>query len=557
MRSPENEHTQVPCRIKPGATQSRFPGKDLAAALLAGVLTLVVFSPVLWHGFIDPWDDAEAITENADYNPPRLSHLLHYWVPPPKREFYVPLTYSLWGLLAMGARHTAADGKVVFNAAWFHAANLLAHAISAALVFLILKRLVGPRWAAWVGAMVFAVHPIQVEAVAWAASMYTPLSGMFALLAAWQYLRFSDARAERAPGAWGHYAVATIAFVLGMLTKPSIVAVPLIVAALEMGLRRRPLRQIALPLGAWVMIGIAIVQATRIALPGTSLPAPDGPQRVIVALDAIAFYLGKLAWPARLIPDYGRSPRWVMGHPLVWLAAVAPIGLLVVCRLWWKRARWPGTAAAVCALALLPTLGLVPFDYQRYSTVADRYAYLAMLAPGIAVAVLLCRFAGRTAFATAVVLLSALAAMSVAQLRYWKDPWTLFDRTLNVNPASLAANNAFRYLLVMHADDAPHPCTLSAAQLVEVGDRLLREHRPQTSAAAYRLAIQRGADDAPTWDKLALALIDIEDLSGAAGACRQALRRNCDDAEAQTRLNQLLDRLGSVSKPIGPATRPS
>lgn len=526
----------------------------MAAALLAVVLTLLVFSPVLGHRFIESWDDAEAITENADYNPPRFSNLLHYWVPPPKREFYVPVTYTLWGLLAMVVRHTTADGKVIFIPIWFHAANLVAHAISAVLVFLILRRLVQARWAAWMGAMIFAVHPIQVEAVAWAASMYTPLSGMFGLLAIWQYLHFSDARQERGGPAWRHYILATAGFVMGMLTKPSVAAVPLIVAPIEAGLRGRRLRQIVMPLGAWVAISVPIVQATRMALPGTSVPAPDGPQRVIVALDAIAFYLWKLAWPARLIPDYGRSPRWVMGHPLVWLTCLAPIGLLIVCRLWWQQARWAGAAAGVLALALLPTLGLVPFDYQRYSTVADRYAYLAMLAPGIAVAVLLCRRPARGAFAAAFVLASVLAAISIVQLRHWRDPWTLFDRTLEVNPSSLAANNAFRYLLVMHADEAVRTCTLSSGQLVEVGDRLLRQHRPQTSAAAYRLAIARGADDAATWRKLGAALVDIEDLSGAADACRQALRRNPNDPEAQARLNQVLDRLTRLNR--APATRP-
>lgn len=528
-------------------TTPRSRGADLRAALLAGVLTLFVFSPVLRHGFIESWDDAEAITENPDYNPPRLSNLLHYWVPPPKREFYVPVTYTLWGLLAMGARGVAADGRATFNPVWFHAANLLAHAIGAALVFLILRRLVRGRWAAWVGAMLFAVHPIQVEAVAWAASMYTPLSGMFALFATWQYLRFSDARQDGTRFAWGHYALATIAFVLGMLTKPSIVAVPLIVAAIELGLRRRGLRQFALPLGAWVAVTVPIVLATRIALPGTSLPAPDGPQRAIVALDAVGFYLGKLVWPAGLVPDYGRSPQWVMAHPLAWLTCLAPIGLLVVCRLCWRRARWAGAAAAVFTIGLLPTLGLAPFDYQRYSTVADRYAYLAMLGPAIVLAVVLCKYAGRATFAGVLVLLSMLAGASVAQLRYWNDPWTLFARTLERNPASLAANNAFRYLLVLHGDESTRTCTLDAGQLIAVGDRLLNQHRPHTAVAAYRLAIRRGANDAATWDKLAQALVDIEDLAQAADACRQALRLNPRDREAQVRLDQVLDRLARLS----------
>src|SRR6202011_1917856 len=101
-----------------------------------------------------------------DYNPPHLKNLVHYWTHmPDKGLFYVPITYTLWGLLAFVARGSAPPG-LPFNPAFFYAANLLSHVLSSVLVFLILRRLVSSKWPAWIGAALFALHPIQVEAVA-------------------------------------------------------------------------------------------------------------------------------------------------------------------------------------------------------------------------------------------------------------------------------------------------------------------------------------------------------------------------------------------------------
>jgi len=118
---------------------------------------------VLGHAFLDAWDDNIAIMGNPDYNPATISKLVHYWVPPPRDEFFVPVMYTLWGLVSMGARSPVTGG---LNPAAFHALNLVAHSLAAVIVFLILRRLVGKTWAAATGALVFALHPIQAEAVA-------------------------------------------------------------------------------------------------------------------------------------------------------------------------------------------------------------------------------------------------------------------------------------------------------------------------------------------------------------------------------------------------------
>src|SRR5204863_7877950 len=131
----------------------------------------------------------------------------------------------------VAGRYSPAAGAVVLRPWPLHALNWLAHAGSAVMVLLILYRLVRQRWAAFAGALLFALHPVQAEAVAWASTMYTPLSSLLALLAVWQYLRFSDLRPAR--GAWLAFALATLAFAAALLTKPTAIVVPLMVAAIE------------------------------------------------------------------------------------------------------------------------------------------------------------------------------------------------------------------------------------------------------------------------------------------------------------------------------------
>ena len=209
---------------QPPRARERMQTPDVLLGVLLALIALAVFGRVLGHHFLECWDDGGSIVWNPAYNPPRPANLLNFWLHPPRQRFYVPITYTIWGLVALGARRPGVGGEwATFNPAPFHALNLVAHILSAVLVFVILRRLVRSRWPAWLGALLFALHPIQVESVAWAATMYTPLSGMLCLWAIWQYLLYSDAREAGHRGAAKHYILATIGFVLALLTKPAVV----------------------------------------------------------------------------------------------------------------------------------------------------------------------------------------------------------------------------------------------------------------------------------------------------------------------------------------------
>ena len=163
-------------------------------------------------------------------------------------------------------------------------------------------------------------------------------------------------------------------------------------------------------------------------------------RRPLIAGDAITFYLGMLVWPAHLGVDYGRTPEAVM-HQSWWAAArsLIPVALLVV--LLALRRRWPRLLAGylIFVAALLPILGLVPFDFQQYSTVADRYVYVGMLGVALAAAALIFRFDVPFVRILTAVILLALGARTWFQTRTWRDNNTLFSHALQINPRSWLA----------------------------------------------------------------------------------------------------------------------
>lgn len=527
------------------------------------LITVTAYSPVLGHHFIESWDDTPAILTNPDYNPPTLGKLAHYWVIPPKDTFYVPVTYSLWGLLAMAGR-SSAPAHVPFNPAVFYAANLVSHAISAGLVFLILwrflpRRSASDRWcliAAWLGAAVFALHPLQVEGVATAWSVYTPLSGMFGFFAIWQFLVFSDALGNRNGNRsrpWTHYGLATLGLVLALLTKPTAVAVPMVAGVMELTLGRSSFRTAVLTLGPWIGLSLVAIWLNEHSSPGATVFVPEPPFRPLVPLDAVGFYLMKVVAPVWLASDYGRSPRWLVEHPIAWLTCLVPLAVFAITWRMRRRAPWLLAAFGVFVAGLLPSIGIVPFDFQHYSTVADRYAYVAMLGPAIAVAFVVVHFRVIAA-GSVIALLGILITLTVVQLGYWRDDWHLMAHTLKTNPTSVAARNGFQYLLTgwhdTHDFIAPRSCTIDQPTLVRVGDLMMARREWPIAAAAYRRAMLRGAPSAAINNRLGAALLADLDPKSAQAAFDDALRIDPNNAEARQGLARTELMLGPQTAPL-------
>ena len=402
--------------------------------------TVLAYLPALSGDFI--WNDSDYVTAPA-LRP--LAGLARIWTEPGATQQYYPLLHSffwvqhrLWGDHPLG----------------YHLVTLLLHAGSAVLFALVLRRLfasdrAGPdAGIAWLAALLFALHPVHVESVAWITEQKNTLSLVFYLIAAAVYLRFDETRRPRT------YVAALALFVLSLGCKTVTATLPAALLVIFWWKRGRlDWRRDVLPLLPWLALGAAAglfsswVEQTYVGAQGVdfSLPAIG---RALVAGRAIWFYAGKLVWPFGLNFVY---PRWTV-DAAVWWQWLFPLGVLAVgAALWALRRRTRGPLAAFLFFvgSLFPVLGFVNLYGARYSWVWDHWQYLpdlgllALIAAGLTAgwrrAALRLRWLGPGLVAALAVLLGAL---TWAHCGMFHDDQTLYRATLARNPGcSLAHNN--------------------------------------------------------------------------------------------------------------------
>lgn len=499
----------------------RTLGLTALVILITALAFARVSNPMKSFDFVD-WDDMQTIAQNKDFNPPSAQGLLRYWKEP-SLDLYIPMTYTAWYAIAMIAKQPVPDERNISLSAYeFHAANMLLHLISAALVFAILRLLVPSEWAALAGALLWSLHPIQVEPVAWISGLKDVLCGCFTMLAIWQYLLYAtrrqageDARSWQLP-----YLIGTFAFILAMLAKPSAVTVPFIVGAIDLFLLRRPRDQVQGPLWIWFLLSLVFVVIGRMAQPATILPF-NLPLwfRPILAGYALTWHLLHLFVPTNLATDYGKSPDVLVASPLTYFAWIIPAALFLLCWLFRRRAGWLIVSLAIFVAAVLPVLGLLPFDFQYYSTVADRYLYVAMLGPALALGYVLSRYPRTWLIVPTAAALGLLGFLTFKQTGYWYDTRSLFAHSLAVNP------NSFVGQMMMGAIHS-------------------RDKREDEAIAAYNRALAVKPDDAHAHYNLANIYVRQENIVAALPHYDAASTRMPNDADVHYSYGSALARVG-------------
>jgi hypothetical protein len=411
------------------------------------------------------------IVQNPRFNPPTVAAVGWYWVHP-AWNLYQPLTTTLWAALAWAGWVNVPDqfgGHM--NPALFHLAGSLLQVMAGWVLFWILELAVKDTAAALIGALLFSVHPIQVETIAFAGVLNNPLAGVFGLLAIWQYLLLCDPQNRFTR--WNRrlrWLLASVALVLAMLAKPSAVVVAPMALILDLAIHRRQWWRSLLSVLPWVMLEIPCVIATQMFQHGSDAARAATSLRPVVAADAVTFYVAKILWPSRLGIDYGRTPLWVGAMPHHAWTFLIPLTLVAIA--WICRKRQPIFTAGVIIflVALLPNLGLVPFDFQLISTTADRYVYLSMVGVALGGASLIKSYPRLRLFAIVILLL--LIVRTEFQLTTWKNGETLYRHALQVNPNSWLSD---ANLAVVLADRSPR----EAIRLCEDSLRL-RDDRAAT-----------------------------------------------------------------------------
>ncbi len=553
--------------------------------LLLSLVTLVVFCLVYGHAFV-LWDDNVNVYENPFLNPVSLEHVLAFWRAP-YAHLYIPFTYTLWALTAAISWRLPPDaaGQALLAPQLFHSLNVLVHLLSVLVVWRLIHRLlvltVRPgsistlsqarlEWAACGGALLFAVHPLQVEAVTWVTGFKDVWCGLLSYLALWQYLASGGTPApgsssrklgRKSTTPWtGRYGLATGIFVLALLAKPSAVVLPIIAWLLDAWCWPQTWRSRIPALAGWGLIAVAWGFMTSQVQPAATVLVPTPLwSRPLIAGDAVTFYLSKLFLPFTLGPDYGRAPEVVLAQPWLWLTGLLPWGLAA--GVWQQRARisWLGAAAGVMVASLSPVLGWVPFGFQYYSTVADRYMYVAMLGPALALAWCLTQWSGRWVIVGTMVVVGLLGLRSLWQTRYWQTTVALFEHALTVNPQSALAHQNLGIALesqgavaeVLHHYTEALRLRPSYAQAhYNLGRFLVKQGNTTQAIQHYEAALRFQPAYAEAHNNLGMVLASQGRSAEAMSHYQAALRLQTENAEAYNNLGNALASQGNAAQAV-------
>jgi Flp pilus assembly protein TadD len=482
-----------------------------------------------------------------------VSGLVRVWTEPGAiRQYYPILATVFW----------------IENKIWgisplpHHLINILTHSLAALLLLCILRRLKIPG--ARLAAILFALHPVQVESVAWNTELKNTLSGLFCLGATLSYLKFDQKRR------WLDYAIALGLFACALLSKTVVATLP---AALLVVLwwKRGTLswKKDVLPLIPYFVLSAALgvvsiwMEHQFVGAEGTDFQYSII-ERCLIAGRAIWFYLGKLIWPHPLIFIY---PRWQISQRIWWqyFFPLSALGLLAV--LWRLREKSRGPLAALLLFAgtLFPALGFFNVYPFRFSFVADHFQYLACIAPLALVAAgitkVICgmkQSAGQFLRPlSAVVLGGILAVMTWHQSRMYSDIETLWHVTIAQNPECWIAYGHLGWTQFTKGDVDSAISNLELALKIKPDDPdvhdslgLALKQQGQLDAATvhFEQTLRLRPNDSVAFINLGSILEQKGQLDAAVANYRKALVVKPDDAEIHARLGGALRQLGILDQ---------
>ena len=494
-------------------------GRALIFAVVLAAVTIFAYRPA-WHGgFL--WDDDAYIINNELLTAPHGWQRIWFSLDSPSQ--YFPLTYStfriehaLWGL----------------NTTGYHWVNLLLHVGNALLLWAVLARLGVPG--SWLAAAIFALHPVQVESVAWITERKNVLMAFFFLLTLLGWIALVEKRTRRA---WIFYCLVLIFYVLALSAKATACTLPAALF-LILWLRKKPitmrrLMQIVPFVVLGVGMGLVAVWWERYHQ-GTNrdvFPFLSPIERILVASRAVWFYLSKIFWPSNLTfiyPRWNISPAALLNY--IWLlAGIAACAAIYFLRRYFGRS--VEVAAAFFVATLSPVLGFIMLFTFRYTFVADHYQYLACIGPiALASAGMVslsdkftqCR---AVIVSAAVLIVASLATLTSRQAATYTDIETLWRTTLAKNPE----------------------CWMGHTNL---GLVLLQQGKIDDGIAHYRSALQMQPD---SWDaeyNLGTALLRRGQVDEAIQHCERAVVMRPTDPDAQVSLGDALLRKGRIDDAI-------
>src|SRR3989454_4341878 len=537
--------------------------------VLVALVTFAAFLPALHNQFVN-WDDDKNFLDNPYYRGLGWSQLRWMWTT--HLGHYIPLTwmtlgldYLLWGMNPFG----------------YHLTNLLLHAANAVVVFFVVCRLLARALpspsehgyalavSSGVAALVFAIHPLRVESVAWVTERRDVLSGLFYLVAILLYLRACEGGARGR----GWYWLSVAAFVLALLSKSMVVNLPVVLLILDV----YPLRRLGGAVGWWsaparrvyvekIPFVLLAAAASAVALMAqlshntmVSVVQLSALGRLALSVYGLSFYLWETVAPVNLSPLYELPPTvnpWAPPFLLSYGLVLAITAIVLA-----FRRPLPGLLAAWVAyvVVLLPVLGIFQSGPQ---IAADRYTYLASLGWAILVSAGVLSHWRRRPFlftGLAACVLFGLGILTWNQVQVWRDSEKLWTHALATYPKSPIAENNLGNVradqsklaeAIEHYRQALDINPEHASAHYNLGNVLAQQGKLAEAVEHYRRALKIKPDFAEALNDLGNALARQGQLAGAIDHYRQALKIKPDFAKAASNLGLALAQQGKLAEVV-------
>jgi tetratricopeptide (TPR) repeat protein len=530
-------------------------------SLLLVAAILAFYNPIIHNQFIE-YDDLSYVVKNTHVLNGLTWDTIKWAFTTGRDGNWHPLTWlshaldcQLFGLNPVGHHYT----------------NLLLHSANAVLLFLLLRRATGFNWSSLMVAALFAVHPVNVESVVWAAERKNVLSMLFFLLALLVYDRYART------GGWYRYLSVNILFALGLMAKPQIVTLPFVLLLWDYW-----------PLQRMGVVKVKVERSPDTHTDGSAVPSTVTPRSfaylvfeksplfLLAAADSVVTvlvqragdsvrtfsevslsvrlenvivtyirYFAKAFWPSRLAPLYPRPenslPIWQVVGAAVVLLAVSALVLRS------RNRRYLPVGWFWFLGTLVPMIGFITVGEQA---MADRYAYIPFIGLFIAVVWFLGALAAKYRIANAwltsaaLLVLAILGCLTYRQVGYWRDNETLWRYTLRVTDRNYVAHNNLAIALaklgradesVVEFRSAMALHKYPPAQILALTSFELHAGRIQEAIEDSNLALRASTDpktQAAAYSELGQAHLQLRDYDQAAGSYQKALQLNPDDGVA-------------------------
>ncbi len=514
----ENQGEASPAQSPPQSSRFRqslagIPLPDLAIGLGLVLSILAIYAQVGQFDFIN-FDDGYYVYHNAHV----LAGLTFQGI----KWAFTDLVSSNWLPVTM-LSHTLDAQLFGLHSGMSHLVNVMLHALSAVLLFVLLQRATHQRWPSAFVAFIFALHPLHVESVAWISERKDVLSTFFLFLALYAYVRYAERPNVR------RYLLVLGLFMLGLLSKPMLVTFPFVLLLFDIW----PLRRVQLPKILWeklpliALSAVVSVVAYRVQR-DTGALAQSIPYagRIAKALLSYITYIRQTFWPAGLAVFYP-YPKFILASR-AGMALIFLLGISAVTVFTWRKRPYLASGWFWYLGTLVPVIGLVKIGEQSH---ADRYTYIPMVGLAIMLAwggAVVVRRWPRTksgVAATAVVCCAVCMGLAWRQAGYWQDSETIYLHAIDVTQDNWLAEGNL------------------GAHLMKIPER--RDEAMQHLETALRIRPGYGQAE----NNLGLCLAAIELCGAAIPHFEAALRDNPELVEAHNNLGHCL----AHTRNFGPA----